>query len=197
VVREAAERRGRRRPSAAKVVVRLTEPAFDDLRGLLRKDPQIVRWALKKMLHLQADPEAGQPLHGVLIGWRKLVVGDRDWRVIWRVTHDGSGGVIVDVAEVWAVGARPDSEVYAEMAERASRMPTDPRTLALTDVMSRLGKASRGLVAQAEPSAAGQLPDWLVRRLTDQAGMQMSEVVGLTLQEGLDAWTSWVSRPQS
>jgi mRNA interferase RelE/StbE len=196
VARDAEGRKGGRRPSAVKVVVRLTEPAFDDLRALLRKDPQIVRWALKKMLHLESDPEAGQPLHGVLTGWRKLVVGDRDWRVIWRVTHDQSNSVIVDVAEVWAVGARADSEVYAEMAERAARMPTEPRTLALTDVMSRLGKASRGLVARAEPNPPGPLPDWLVLRLTDQAGMQMSAVADLTLEEGLDAWTSWVSRSQ-
>jgi mRNA interferase RelE/StbE len=65
-------------------VVRLTEPAFEDLQTLLRLDPQIVRWALKKMLLLERDPEAGQALHGVLIGWRKLVVGDRDRRVDWR-----------------------------------------------------------------------------------------------------------------
>jgi mRNA interferase RelE/StbE len=95
-------------------VVRLIDPAVDDLRALLRLDPQIVRWALKKLLLLERNPEAGKELHGSLIGWRKLTVSDRDWRIVWRVASDDTGTVIVDVAEVWAVGARADREVYEE-----------------------------------------------------------------------------------
>lgn len=64
-----------------RALVRLTEPAVDDLRELYRKDPQIVRWCFKKMLLLESSPEAGEPLVGGLIGFRKLVVGDRDWRI--------------------------------------------------------------------------------------------------------------------
>ena len=36
--------------------VRLTEAAFHDLRTLNRHDPQIVRWAFKKMLLLERTP---------------------------------------------------------------------------------------------------------------------------------------------
>ena len=121
VVSAPRQRRGGRHPLATSVVVRLIEPAVEDLQVLLKRDPQIVRWALKKMLLLERDPEAGEALRGGLIGWRKLTVSDRDWRVIWRVTHDQSGRVVVEyVAEVWAVGARSDAEVYAEMADRVS-----------------------------------------------------------------------------
>ncbi|CAB4998879.1 MAG: hypothetical protein F2881_02575 [Actinobacteria bacterium] len=42
--------------------VRLTEAAFHDLRTLNRHDPQIVRWAFKKMLLLERDPLAQQVL---------------------------------------------------------------------------------------------------------------------------------------
>ncbi len=65
--------------------VRLTEPAVEDLARLVRLDPQVARQALKKMILLERDPEAGEPLLGALIGFRKLIVGDRHWRIVWRV----------------------------------------------------------------------------------------------------------------
>ena len=80
--------------------VQFTDPAFEDLQVMARKkDPQVVRAALKECLMLERDPEAGEPLKGGLIGYRKLVVGDRDWRIIWRVTHDDTGAIIVDAID--------------------------------------------------------------------------------------------------
>lgn len=81
-------------------------------------DLQVVRWALKKCLLLERDPEAGKEIRGGLIGFRKIVVGDRDRRVVWRVPHDETGRTVVDVAEVWAVGARSDAEDYDEVQAR-------------------------------------------------------------------------------
>lgn len=63
-------------------IVRLTEDAVSDLHRLHKKDPQIVRSVFKKMLLLEKSPEAGEPLLGALVGFRKLVVGDRDWRIV-------------------------------------------------------------------------------------------------------------------
>jgi mRNA interferase RelE/StbE len=94
--------------------VRLTEPAIDDLHALARKDPQIVRWCLKKMLLLERDPMAGEPLLGGLIGFRRLVVSDRHWRIVWRVVEDDASGTLVDIAEVWAavtVQGRPTARI--------------------------------------------------------------------------------------
>ena len=190
-------RKGSRHPQAQAVVVRLTEPAFNDLKDLLRADPQIVRWALKKMIHLEKNPEAGELLHGALIGWRKLVVGDRDWRVVWRVTHDQHDTIIVDVAEVWAIGARSDGAVYAEMTERAKNLPSGPRTLALAEVIERLGKAGSGLTAQGEAPSTSDLPDWLIDRLVEQAGLPAETVAQLTLEQAFDAWTAWANRDVS
>lgn len=164
----------------------------------MRKDPQIVRWALKKMIQLETDPEAGQPLLGALIGWRKLTVGNRDWRIVWRVGHDESGEVIVDVAEVWAAGARSDGGVYAEMTERVRMLPDSPRTTALADLVARLGKVSAGLSATPEPPAAVShppLPEWLRARLVDQVGLTVDTVNALTLEQAVDTWTAWASRP--
>lgn len=177
--------------------MRLTEPAVDDLQALMRLDPQIVRWALRKLLLLERDPEAGAPLHGALIGWRKLVVGDRDGRVVWRVTHDDAGTIIVDVTEVWAVGARSDQAVYAEMTARARALPRTPATLALAEVVDRLGRVAAGLTAEPEPDQSTSVPDWLVGRLTRQAGLPPGDVARMSLQEAVDAWAARSSGPHS
>lgn len=176
-------------------MVRLTEPAFGDLQTLMRLDPQIVRWALKKMLLLERDPQAGEVLHGVLIGWRKLVVGDRGWRVVWRVTHDVAGVVVVDVAEVWAVSARSDQTVYKEMTSRVATLPSSPATLALAEVVTRLGRLAQDLGGQPEPAPLEDLPDWLVERLLRQVRLPRDQVARMSLQEAVDAWTQWSSRP--
>jgi mRNA interferase RelE/StbE len=188
-----AQRSGRH-PDADRVVVRLIEPAFEDLRALLRLDPQIVRWAVKKMLLLERDPEVGVELHGMLIGWRILTVSSRDWRIIWRVTSDESGTVVVDVAEVWAVGARPDSEVYEEMRSRVATLPPQPSTVDLAEVIERLGKATVGRSATREFPAGEPVPDWLAARLTHQVGLATDTVAGMSLEEAVDAWTNWTSR---
>lgn len=173
--------------------VRLTEPAIDDLRRLQRADPQVVRWALKKMLLLQRDPNAGGPLLGALVGFRKLVVGDRGWRIVWRVTTDDAGRHIIDIAEVWAVGARADREVYLEMRDRLAREPGERATRPLADVVALLGRASWGLESAHEP-VSEPLPSWLVDKLTHVAGMDRLDVHGMTLEQAFEAWTEWIQR---
>jgi mRNA interferase RelE/StbE len=192
---EPKRRRTGRHPAATTVVVRLTEPAFDDLQALLRLDPQLVRQALKKMLLLERDPQAGESLHGSLSGYRKLVLGDRDRRIIWRVTHDDSGTVIVDVAEVWAVGARRDDEVYDEMRSRVKHMTDSPATVALAEVIERLGRAAASVEAAPEPQKE-PVPSWLAVRLEQQVGLTSEQVQAMTPEAALDVWTEWASRPR-
>jgi hypothetical protein len=100
-----------------------TWPSTDPVQGR----PQVVHWALKKMIQIERDPNAGDPLLGGLIGYRKTTVGDRDWRVVWRVVQDDAGDFRVEVAEVWAVGYRKDSEVYAEIEQRWLTPAPHPR----------------------------------------------------------------------
>ena len=137
--------RSGRHPEARRVRVRFTDPAFEDLQVMARKgDPQVVRAALKKCLLLERDPEAGEPLKGGLIGYRKLVVGDRDWRIIWRVTHDETGAIIVDVAEIWAVGARSDAEVYDETLQRVKVLGRNPHTMPLAEAIEAMANSPTG-----------------------------------------------------
>jgi mRNA interferase RelE/StbE len=176
-------------------VVRLTEPAWADVQALIKLDPQVARWALKKVIHLERDPEAGEPLRGAPIGWRKISLGDRDWRIVWRVTQDEVLGVIVDVAEVWAAGARSDSAVYTEMTERVATLPDSPQTRALAEVIARLRQISQGLSSTAEPQPS-EVPAWLEERLTEQAGLDRHAVRHMSLTEAVDAWAAWCSRPR-
>ena len=183
-----------RHRDARYTVVRLTDPAVEDLERLNRASPQILRWALKKMLLLERDPEAGEPLLGDLIGWRKLTVSDRDWRIVWRCTHDTGGAVIVDVAEVWAAGARSDAEVYAEMSARAASLPDSPQTTALADAIRKFAVAR--LAARDEPGANKQLPMWLSSSLEHKVGLSAEAVAHLSFEEAIETWNAWLATPR-
>ncbi|MGH7748432.1 MAG: type II toxin-antitoxin system RelE family toxin, partial [Candidatus Dormibacteria bacterium] len=50
--------------------------------------------------------------------FRKLVVGDRDWRIVYRVEPDGS------VVVVWVIARRSDDEVYRLAMSRLRLHPT-------------------------------------------------------------------------
>jgi mRNA interferase RelE/StbE len=198
-----------RHPDAERTVVRFTDDAVADLERTVRKgDPQVARWALKKCLLLERDPEAGEGLRGPLVGYRKLTVGDRDWRVVWRVTHDDEGRPVVDVAEVWAMGPRSDSEVYEEMNSRVATLSANPATVPLAEVIERLGKVAAGLSASnAEPvtgpdAAAGgapaadaALPTWLAKSLVAVVGLPPAEVSQLSVAEAHRRWEEFISTP--
>ena len=185
-------RKSGRHPDAQAVVVRLTDAALSDLQSMHRKgDPQVVRWALKKCLLLEQNPEAGAALRGALIGFRKVVVGDRDWRIVWRVTHDDHGTIVVDVAEVWAFGARNDAQVYSEVESRVAALEGSPHTIPLAEALLALGKIAYGLQAATEP-AVDQLPEWLVHTLVNVVKMPRHEVDRLTPAQAQRVWDAYV-----
>lgn len=91
------------------------------------------------------------PLGG-LIGYRKITVGDRDWRIVWRVVQDNAGDFRVEVAQVWAVGYRKDSEVYAHIRQRVADAGSSPKTKALTEVLELFAKQAGDLGATPNQS---------------------------------------------
>lgn len=173
--------------------MRLTDDAVADLHTLFKADPQSVRWALKKMIHLERDPHAGDPLLGGLIGYRKITVGDRDWRVVWRVVQDVAGEFLVEVAEVWAIGHRKDSEVYAEIKERVAAAGSSRKTLALTEVLELFAKQARDLTASPEPENPEPVPKWLTDALLYVVRLPVSQVREMSLEEAEKAWTDHIS----
>lgn len=188
---------GKKRPSpppgphTSRAEVWLTDPARADLDRL---DGAPLVWALKKMLLLEKDPHAGEPLMGTLIGYRKLVVGNRDWRIIWRASTDQRGTLTIEIAEVWAVGARSDSEVYTEMTQRVASLGDSPVRRSLAAVLDQLGKRAKGLAAQPPQQAPSRPEDWLVDRLVHTAGLERDDVVAMTSEQAVDAWTAHVTQ---
>src|SRR3954469_7853388 len=86
--------------------------------------------------------------HRPLTGFRKLVVGRNHWRIVYRIVEGGA----VEVCEVWCVGVRSDSEVYAEAAARVTGAAAPgPELRRLADVIDRLGRLAGGVVVQDEP----------------------------------------------
>lgn len=181
-------------PQGRLCFVRLTEDAVSDLHRLHKKDPQIVRAVFKKMLLLEKSPEAGEPLLGALVGFRKLVVGDRDWRIVWRITEDASGMTILDISEIWAIGARSDSEVYDELTSRVARMGNSPKNRPLKDVIIQMGRLYESVEATAEPARAPSLPEWMISALKDQLHLSDREIFGLTEQQGQEQLMAYWSR---
>lgn len=102
--------------------VRLTSEAREDIRRL---DGDARKRVLKALKKLEDSPEQrGAPLgsqkDGDLTTFRKLVVGDRDYRVIYRVETGG------EIVIVWVVGARADRECYETAAARVKLYTADP-----------------------------------------------------------------------
>ncbi|GAB3446239.1 type II toxin-antitoxin system RelE family toxin [Actinophytocola sediminis] len=105
--------------------VQLTSEAREDLRDLDGANRKRVLKALKK---LETEPDQrGEPLGtralGNLTTFRKLVVGDREIRVIYRVEPDGT------VVVVWVIARQADDACY-ELAVSRLKMHSDQQLAA-------------------------------------------------------------------
>lgn len=108
----------------------LTDDAKEDLRDLDGSARKAVAKALKK---LETSPEQrGEPLGntagGNLATFRKLVVSDRDYRVVYRIELDGT------VVVVWVIAKRADSEAY-ELAVQRLRLHPDAEMVAMVEAL--------------------------------------------------------------
>lgn len=84
--------------------VLLLPEALDDLNDLDGSNVRLVFKALKK---LRDNPEQrGAPLSSPLTTFRKIVVGNRQFRIVFRIESDGT------VVVVWVIATRVDSECY-------------------------------------------------------------------------------------
>jgi mRNA interferase RelE/StbE len=169
--------------------ITFTDAALDDLRKI---GPSAVPKVLRKILLLLDSPAAGYPLGGELTGFRKLVVGRNTWRIVYRLVDDKA----IEICEIWAVGARADAEVYAEAIARArAAAGRRPEFQVLADVIERLGRLAGDVIVPAAPVHEA-VPDWLAQRLIHTVGMTPQDVAALSLEEAVDCWGDFVSRPR-
>lgn len=113
----------------AKVV--LTAEAREDVRDL---DGDARKKVLRAMKKLETSPDQrGAPLGSRSVGdlttFRKLVVGDRDYRIIYRVERDGT------VCVVWVVGHRADRECYDLATARLKLYSNERQTAELQHIL--------------------------------------------------------------
>jgi mRNA interferase RelE/StbE len=115
------------------VRVELVDEAVDDLRRYLASGN--IDAFLKKLLRIEGHgTEAGQPLGRGLTTFRKVTVGNRDWRIIYQMSEDGS------LATVWAIGDRADEECYQLALSRLRANPSpeaDSLATMLVGIMER------------------------------------------------------------
>ena len=112
----------------------LTDDAKEDLRNL---DGAARKLVAKKLKQLEDEPEKrGAPLgtrsSSNLTTFRKLVVGDRDYRIVYRVEPDGT------VCVVWVIGRSSDNEVYQMALARLKMLARDDLTADLTGLLKRV-----------------------------------------------------------
>lgn len=106
----------------------LTPEAREDVRDL---DGDARGRVLRAMKKLEERPDQrGAPLGGGLTTFRKLVVGPRQYRIIYRVDEDGS------VCVVWVVGSRVDSECYSLALSRLQLYSNTTKSAELTALLS-------------------------------------------------------------
>lgn len=105
--------------------VLLTDVALEDLRSL---DGSARTLVIKVLGKLRDSPELrGAPLGsrrtGNLTGFRKVVVGDRQYRIVYRVEDDGT------ICVGWVIGSRVDEECY-RIAVARLQLHADPKIAA-------------------------------------------------------------------
>ncbi|MEV0353997.1 hypothetical protein AB0H88_50355 [Nonomuraea sp. NPDC050680] len=101
----------------------------------------------------------------------------------------------MEICEVWAVGEQADAEVYAEATARVREADAErPEIVQLGLVIERLGTLADHIrVVEAPPREP--VPDWLADRLIHTVGMAREDVAALDLQEAVDLWAEYRSKP--
>lgn len=174
---------------AAFVEVRFIAPAVEDLQRLSKKNKELLRQVLKKIILIERNPMAGHPLLGGFIGWRKLTVGDRHCRIIWRTHTDKSGTLIVEIAEIWAIGARADSKIYKELCERLNTLTPNQKVQSLREVLAYLG---HGLMPAKDPMSREPVPTWLANRLLKNLHISQVEIDLMDAEVAISMWENYL-----
>lgn len=125
------------------------DEAIEDLHGL---DAGAQRLVLGKLRKLFDNPEAGQPLGrrsgGNLTGFRKLVVGNREFRVIYRTEATG------DICVIWVIANRADDACYELAIARLELLGNAPQAKQLADALQQL-RPSVQQVIRIRPDVQG------------------------------------------
>lgn len=114
------------------VRVELIDEAVVDLADLAESGN--LKQFFRKLVEIEANgSQAGEPLGRNLVGWRKITLGNRNWRIVFRVNDDET------VATVCVIGDREDAACYEEAQRRAEQIKDADATSLAASMMDLLG----------------------------------------------------------
>lgn len=127
------------RPTRLGIRVELLAEVLDDLEAARRSGR--LKDFLAKLVRLEDDgPLVGQPLGhrgpSHLTGWFKIVVGDRNWRIVFRMRDEKT-------AVVGVIGDRDDDACYRELARRVGPDNRLGQTLTLAAALAQMLQATK------------------------------------------------------
>ncbi len=82
------------------------------------------------------------------------------------------------------------------MTERVASLGDFPVRRSLADVLDELGRRAKGHQAQGLQQSPSHPEGWLVDRLVHTAGLDRGDVLAMTSEEAVDAWTAHITRQQ-
>lgn len=128
------------------VRVELIDDAIADLAKLVESGK--LKLFFKKLVEIEAQgSKAGEPLGRDLVGWRKLTVGNRDWRIVFRVDKAET------VATVCVIGDRDDGACYEEAKKRADSVEDNDAASLAESMMELFGSRKERKAAQRRRAA--------------------------------------------
>jgi mRNA interferase RelE/StbE len=114
-----------------------------------RAESGMLRPFFKKLLEIeQHGARAGEPLGRNLVGWRKVTVGNRNWRIVFRVDPDET------VATICVIGDREDAACYEEAQRRAERAKDADAASLAESMMDLFGTRKQRKAARKKHRAA-------------------------------------------
>lgn len=129
------------------VRVELIDEVIVDLANLAESGN--LKQFFKKLIEIEANgSQAGDPLGRDLVGWRKLTVGNRNWRIVFRVDRDET------VATICVIGDREDAACYEEAQRRARQAKDADATSLAASMMELLGTRKQRKAARARRKAS-------------------------------------------
>jgi mRNA interferase RelE/StbE len=168
--------------------VQLIRDAVEDIKNLYKKDPQIVRLVTKKIIQIAKEPYAGKSLHGDLLNFRKITVGNNHWRIVWRVYESEKR---IEYSVVWGVGPRSNEEIYKTVKKRIIELGEDPETIHLKKALEVMNP--RTLKDRMENSQEESI-EAIHHKLIQVAGIPADFASKLELKLAKELWRAFLKQ---
>lgn len=160
--------------------IRLIEYAADDFRKYASKNKALRQAFFKKLLFIEAAPQlAGRPLTGPLSEMRKIKVGDRIWRIVWKALSK-------ERSQVWGIGKRDHSDIYREVERRIKILGNHPETVSIAKMLSQLQQRLAPVLQRDD------IPQHILEALYSEMKLSIETIETLSAEEAHSLYERYV-----